>query len=110
MSNQQKTTDMSRRHFMALAGGAAGLATLAALGIPAGWATNKSKIEVGDMNLRDRAVDVLVVGGGMAGLFAAVKAHDAGANVMIVSKGRLGASGQTPSQKESSPTMPVRRN
>jgi succinate dehydrogenase/fumarate reductase flavoprotein subunit len=32
----------------------------------------------------------------MAGLFAAVKSHDAGARCMIVSKGRLGASGLTP--------------
>jgi succinate dehydrogenase/fumarate reductase flavoprotein subunit len=32
----------------------------------------------------------------MAGVFAAVKAHDAGAQVVMVSKGRLGASGLTP--------------
>lgn len=44
-------------------------------------------------------MDVLVIGGGMAGLVAAVKAHDAGAKVMLVSKGRLGASGQTPFAK-----------
>ena len=35
----------------------------------------------------------------MAGLFAAVKAHDAGAKVMMVSKGRLGSSGLTPFAK-----------
>ena len=40
--------------------------------------------------------DVLVIGSGIAGLFAAVKAHDAGAKVMMVSKGRLGSSGLTP--------------
>lgn len=40
--------------------------------------------------------DVLVIGGGMAGLFAAVKAHDAGADVIMVSKGGIGCSGQTP--------------
>ncbi len=45
------------------------------------------------------STDVLVIGSGMAGLFAAVKAHDAGANVLMVSKGRLGASGQTPFAK-----------
>ncbi len=33
------------------------------------------------------------------GLFAAVKAHDAGAKVMMVSKGRLGSSGMTPFAK-----------
>ncbi len=40
--------------------------------------------------------DVLVVGGGMAGVFAAVKAHDNGAGVMLVDKGSVGKSGQTP--------------
>ena len=37
--------------------------------------------------------DILVLGSGMAGLFAAVKGHDAGARVIMVSKGRLGSSG-----------------
>ena len=40
--------------------------------------------------------DVLVIGSGIAAVFAAVKAHDAGAKVMMVSKGRLGSSGLTP--------------
>ncbi|MDZ8118324.1 FAD-binding protein [Pontiella agarivorans] len=40
--------------------------------------------------------DVLVVGGGMAGVFAAVKAHDSGARVVLVDKGAVGRSGQTP--------------
>lgn len=40
--------------------------------------------------------DVLVVGGGMAGCFAAVKAREAGASVTVVDKGHLGKSGQTP--------------
>ncbi len=42
---------------------------------------------------------MLVVGSGIAGLFAAVKGHDAGARVLMVSKGRLGSSGQTPFAK-----------
>ncbi|MDX2436925.1 MAG: FAD-binding protein [Acidobacteriota bacterium] len=42
------------------------------------------------------STDVLVVGGGMAGVFAAVKAHDNGAKVMLVDKGSVGKSGQTP--------------
>ena len=42
---------------------------------------------------------MLVIGGGIAGLFAAVKAHDTGSKVMLVSKGRLGSSGQTPFAK-----------
>ncbi len=40
--------------------------------------------------------DVLVVGGGMAGIFAAVKAYDNGAKVLLVDKGAVGKSGQTP--------------
>ncbi|MHB9113924.1 MAG: FAD-dependent oxidoreductase [Thermoleophilia bacterium] len=46
----------------------------------------------------DRCIraDVLVVGGGMAGCFAAIKACEAGASVVLVDKGYAGRSGQTP--------------
>jgi len=40
--------------------------------------------------------DVLVIGGGIAGCFAAVKAKEQGADVTLVSKGYVGKSGQTP--------------
>jgi succinate dehydrogenase/fumarate reductase flavoprotein subunit len=40
--------------------------------------------------------DVLIVGGGIAGCFAAVKAREAGADVILVDKGYVGKSGQTP--------------
>jgi len=40
--------------------------------------------------------DVLVVGGGLAGCFAAVKAKEQGVDVTLVSKGYVGRSGQTP--------------
>ena len=33
-----------------------------------------------------RSCDVLIIGGGFAGLRAAIEAHDAGANVLIISK------------------------
>lgn len=99
MTTSQENHTLSRRHFMALAGGVAGMATLAAMGVPTGWAKNASSVDVNTMNHQDDNSDVLVIGGGMAGLFAAVKAHDAGAKVMMVSKGRLGSSGQTPFAK-----------
>ena len=99
MFNTQDTAIMSRRHFMALAGGVAGIATLSAMGVPSGWATNHSEIDLDKINHQEKTTDVLVIGGGMAGLFAAVKAHDAGTKVMLVSKGRLGSSGQTPFAK-----------
>jgi succinate dehydrogenase/fumarate reductase flavoprotein subunit len=40
--------------------------------------------------------DVLVIGGGMAGCFAAIKAREKGASVTLVDKGYVGKSGQTP--------------
>lgn len=99
MSEITKNNGMSRRKFMTLAGGAAGLAVLASMGINADWAENKTDIKTDELGLKINECDVLVIGGGMAGLFAAVKAHDAGSKVMLVSKGRLGSSGQTPFAK-----------
>ena len=90
---------MSRRRFVTLAGGATGMAALASTGIPTGWASNKPELDPEKMNQQEHSTDVLVIGGGMAGLFAAVKAHDPGAGTLMVSKGRLGASGQTPFAK-----------
>jgi len=40
--------------------------------------------------------DVLVIGGGMAGCFAAIKAKEQGVDVALVDKGYTGKSGQTP--------------
>jgi succinate dehydrogenase/fumarate reductase flavoprotein subunit len=41
-------------------------------------------------------IDVLVVGGGMAGLCAAIKASESHINVLVVDKGGIGWSGQVP--------------
>ena len=90
---------MSRRRFITLAGGAASMAALASTGIPRGWGDNIPHLDPEKMKQKKHVTDVLVIGGGMAGLFAAVKAHDAGATTMMVSKGRLGSSGQTPFAK-----------
>ena len=46
--------------------------------------------------IRTLETDVLVIGGGMAGCFAAVKAREAGAAVTLVDKGTCGKAGQTP--------------
>ena len=90
---------MSRRRFIGLTGTAAGMAAMVPLGLSSGWDSNPGSINSANMNLHEELSDVLVIGGGMAGLFAAVKAHDAGARVLMVSKGRLGSSGQTPFAK-----------
>ncbi|MEP2533353.1 FAD-binding protein [Shimia sp.] len=96
MTNANDNPTPNRRDFLALTGGAVGLASM---GLGAAWAQNASEIDVTTISNTDFQSDVLVIGGGMAGLFAAVKAHDAGAETMIVSKGRLGASGLTPFAK-----------
>lgn len=84
----------SRRQFLALTGATAGLAVAGA-----GWAENRPQVNAAAVTGDSHETDVLVIGGGMAGLFAAIKAHDAGARVLLVSKGRLGSSGQTPFAK-----------
>jgi succinate dehydrogenase/fumarate reductase flavoprotein subunit len=43
------------------------------------------------------STDVLVVGGGPAGTWAAIKAAEAGADVVLADKGYTGASGATAS-------------
>ena len=48
------------------------------------------------LNLETLHTDVLVIGGGYAGCFAAVKAGEAGADVVMAVKGRAGRSGLTP--------------
>ena len=48
------------------------------------------------LDLETLHTDVLVVGGGYAGCFAAVKAVEAGADVVMAVKGRTGRSGLTP--------------
>jgi len=102
MTNIQNPKDMSRRKFIALAGGAAGFAAMAAMGLSIGSGecnANIPEIDIDKIRYAEKEADVLVVGSGMAGLFAAVKAHDAGARVLMVSKGRLGSSGMTPFAK-----------
>lgn len=44
------------------------------------------------MHLR---TDILVIGGGLAGLSAALRANEAGCNVVIAAKGKIGKSGNT---------------
>ncbi|MBN2906699.1 MAG: FAD-binding protein [Rhodobacteraceae bacterium] len=96
MTSKNHPTHPNRRTFLGLAGAATGLA---AAGMRAGWAENRPSVAAADIVGNVHETDVLVIGGGMAGLFAAVKAHDAGARVLLVSKGRLGSSGLTPFAK-----------
>ena len=102
MTDNLRSTGVSRRKFMALAGGAAGFAAMAAMGMSAvrgECSVNLPEIEPEKVTTAESETDILVVGSGIAGLFAAVKSYDAGARVLMVSKGRLGSSGQTPFAK-----------
>ena len=46
-------------------------------------------------NERHIDTDVLVIGGGMAGMFAAIKAREQGLDVTLTDKGYVGKSGST---------------
>jgi len=95
----QTKPGISRRQFIGLAGGAASVAALASLGVLNGLTKNNPTVDINSIKYADTETDLLVIGGGIAGLFATVKAHDAGAKTIMVSKGRLGSSGQTPFAK-----------
>jgi len=90
---------MSRRTFMGATAGVVGAAAFASMAFGAEPVVNRPKINAGQFRQSTQETDVLVIGGGMAALFAAVKAHDAGAKVTMVAKGRLGSSGLTPFAK-----------
>lgn len=85
---------INRRSFIkgALGIGVAGVA------IAAGLIKNKSPKQI--LQLMETALeqetDILVIGGGIAGVFAALRASRNGAKVVLVDKGSVGRSGQTP--------------
>ncbi len=89
-------TSFSRRKFLGLVAGVAGSALLANQAFAAQTSVNTPKVNPNDFTVEKRESDVLVIGSGIAGVFAAVKAHDAGAKVHLVSKGCVGMSGMTP--------------
>lgn len=93
--------NVSRRALLGAAGTAVGAAVAGAgwSGLAAPPQPNEQKIDADSFVAGELDCDVLVIGAGMAGVFAAVKAHDAGARVIMVSKGRLGSSGLTPFAK-----------
>ena len=92
---------VTRRSFIGTVGSSCAVLGLAGLsagdsqaqqrqGAPPGPRQRTSAKTVSEGKMTRVSTDVLVVGGGMAGVFAAVKAHDDGAKVMLVDKGSVG--------------------
>ena len=52
MNDPHENNGMSRRRFLTLAGGTAGLATLAAMGMVPGWGENRATVDPDDMDKR----------------------------------------------------------
>jgi len=89
----------SRRGFLKTVGQGA-LAAGLYMNLPEGaWLTaNAAEITTNDNLFKQNKAecDVLVVGGGFAACFAAIKAREQGAEVVMVDKGLTGRSGQSP--------------
>ncbi len=86
----QGLLDCNRRDFIKAAGLGA-----AAMAIP-GLIRNASAAPASSISQEVITTDVLIVGGGLAGTFAAIKAKKNGADVTIVDKGTVGRSGLSP--------------
>ncbi len=97
---------VTRRSFIGTVGGSCAVLSVAGLTVSDALAKDRHSVHQREKRapakdfrngeMRQVSTDVLVVGGGMAGVFAAVKAHDNGAKVILVDKGAVGKSGQTP--------------
>jgi succinate dehydrogenase/fumarate reductase flavoprotein subunit len=85
---------MDRRDFLKTTG--FGLAALTFAGMGGLMTANAAVANAEELPLSRIDTDVLVIGGGYAGVFAAVEAKKAGLNVVLVDKGMVGRSGQTP--------------
>jgi succinate dehydrogenase/fumarate reductase flavoprotein subunit len=85
---------MTRRDFLKAAG--VSVAALSAAKLFGGFAENVAVAAGEDMPLSRTGADVLVIGGGYAGAFAAVTARAKGLDVVLVDKGTVGRSGMTP--------------
>ena len=85
---------LTRRDFLKAAG--VSVAALAAAQAFGGFAANTAVAAAEDMPLSRIDTDVLIIGGGYAGVFAAVAAKAKGLDVVLVDKATVGRSGMTP--------------
>jgi hypothetical protein len=89
---ENKVFGCSRRDFMKAAGFG-----IAAISIPGMiMSANAGAASMSGVGHDEIETDVLVIGGGFAGVFAAMKARDKGVDVAMAVKGIVGRSGMTP--------------
>ncbi|MHC1739848.1 MAG: FAD-dependent oxidoreductase [Anaerolineaceae bacterium] len=99
--DQEPKPGFSRRDFLKLSALASGAFLMPDfLKGYSGYTTNPSAAPLGTLTIsseqRKFETDVLVIGGGMAGAFAAIAARAQGLKVTLVDKGVVGRSGATP--------------
>ncbi len=93
-SYTDKRLACDRRSFIKAAGMGLGAAMISMPGM--GFIKNANAASFSNMKQETIETDVLVIGGGIAGVFAAIKAKEAGVDVTLVDKGTVGKSGLSP--------------
>lgn len=94
MSDPLDVTDVSRRELLKLAGFLGTWVAAPSL------VANASVLPLASLERQRVDTDVLVIGGGIAGVFAALRAAEAGLSVTLLDKGSVGASGMSPFASE----------
>jgi succinate dehydrogenase/fumarate reductase flavoprotein subunit len=69
---------------------------MAAMTLPLGMLTNSNAADINGIKQSSNEADVVIIGGGIAGVMAALKAKQAGASVILIDKGTVGRSGLSP--------------
>ena len=95
-NNQMQKTSLSRRDFLKATGLTAAAFMLPSILASCGETTNPGATSMAAVGSGQTTTDILVIGGGMAGVFAALTARAQGLNVTLVDKGTVGRSGATP--------------
>jgi len=96
LTNQKQITKLTRRDFLTASGLTAAAFMVPGMLTGCGYTANPGVTSMTAATQKVSSTDVLVVGGGMAGAFAAVAAKAQGLNVTLVDKGTVGRSGATP--------------
>jgi len=88
--------EASRREFLKTVGQGTVAAAMMMNFPPRAWLHAENAMAAPNSKENKMEADVLVVGGGLAAIFAAIKASEAGARVLMVDKGYATRSGQSP--------------